>query len=253
MMGRRDLQQAVDRISLQRIELYWFFHVLLDRYEFVDEAFRVLRAMIEAGLTASPANDDPPLDVADFSSALTEVESAYDEAGDPDSAWWDVLVSVGQVYDRDYKEAIGRLIVTEDNVAETCLRMGGTHYWWPKVKWPRDRADLEERECSDIAPEEKSGGIKHAALSTGTEIPKPAALNRRCRRLRIWLTEKGIPEKDWLHLKGWGLENIYYNLIEFDEFSTKTGDAPIALSTFKREFWRRQKICKLDKTSNKQG
>ena len=52
----------MNRTGLQRIELYWFFQVLLERYEFLDEAFHLLDALLDAGLRLTTATDDQFID-----------------------------------------------------------------------------------------------------------------------------------------------------------------------------------------------
>jgi hypothetical protein len=251
-----DLQQAVNRTALERIELYWFFQVLLERYEFLDEAFRLLAALLDAGLRLTTETDDQFIDQAEIAAALAKVESAYDaegEAADPDKAWWDVLVAARQSDGQVYEEPIGRLIVTEGNVAEVCAQIGAGTYWWPTVKWPQGREHLAERECTNQSPDADVSRREPQALSPGSKPldsgPKLTAFDRRCDRLRQWLTDQNIPEREWMQLDGWSLRQIYDELKKFDEFWTPD-ELRVEFSSFDRHFWKKQKFCKLKSKSN---
>lgn len=154
-MSSHDLLQAAYRHDLQDIELYWLFHVLLDQYEIPDDAFHILETLLGAGLKLAPSLGQSAsfggID-ADIAAPLARVKQTYDsedDKADPEKAWRDVLISV-QLSDGEVDHCpIGRLLVNESNFAAACARMGVKTYLWPKVKWPRGRADLEERKCMD--------------------------------------------------------------------------------------------------------
>lgn len=73
---------------------------------------------------------------------------------------------------------------------------------------------------------------------------------QRVLRLRNFLKDAGIPEKDWNPLGSQcgitSIKEAYKALCSFPEFASSHGRGEsISLSTFKRKFWREQTICKL--------
>lgn len=103
-------------------------------------------------------------------------------------------------------------------------------------------AESSQANAADHGPDEKNS----ARRSSGGGTRPQTALERRTERLRLWLSAQQIPESNWNPLSGsgWALKDIYSQLLKFDEFLTPDG-LHLKFSTFKQEFWRKQKICKL--------
>ncbi|MCB0066023.1 MAG: hypothetical protein KDD77_02665 [Caldilineaceae bacterium] len=246
------MTSPADRLDLQNIELYWFFQVLQDQYGIPDEAFRQLDALRGFGVEVSAQTDDGrylPVKHPDLTAALTQVRDIYNDEEDttgPEKAWFSVPVTISDEEPRE--EVIGRLFVNESNVAEANARSGVNTYWWPKVKWPRGRVDLEKRERVTLThvTEVADGNppIQERTETDSGKKPTALALHRRRDCLRRWLKTTKIPEEQWPNLPGISLKEIYDQLKNFDEFLTPDG-LHIKFSTFQREFWRKQQICKL--------
>ena len=268
MNKQSDLQQAVNRIGLQRIELYWFFQVLLEREVFLDEAFRLLNALLDAGLRVTTATDDQFIDQAEIVAALTKVESAYDaegEAVDLDKAWWDVLVAARQSDGQEYEEPVGRLIVNEINVAEVCAQLGASTYSWPNVKWPQRREDISVHHIS--APNHSTTRTVESQSdlrACGSPMLSPQSpetpnlsdrngdtsnvFNRRMLRFKTWLLERATPQKQGIfQIDQLTKDQVYDAIKSYPEFalSGKSRNRPIDFKTFHRDFWIKQKIAVL--------
>ncbi len=84
------------------------------------------------------------------------------------------------------------------------------------------------------------------AQLAGAEQAQVPIQERRVSRLLKWLDEQGIPAEARLPLRGYSLEDIYRALVQFTEFRSEhsSGD-PIEFSSFKKHFWKPQKVCRL--------
>lgn len=67
-------------------------------------------------------------------------------------------------------------------------------------------------------------------------------------RLRAWMIEQGVPERDWhcLAMHGHTRKSIYDAVKEFPEFQSQLGRGEaITLQVFEDKFWKRQTLAKI--------
>lgn len=243
-----------DRRDVQDIELYWLFRVLQEQYGFSAEAFRQLEALRGFGIKVFAKTEDGrhlPVEHPDLAAALTRARNAYEDDEDtaePEKVWFSVPVTVSDTEPRAV--AIGRLYVNEVSVAEAHARAGAGTYWWPKVKWPRGRVDLGERECTERANSPGIGEIRAPSeVNTKTDAGnKPPVFDRRLERFRKWLEENDTPQVNGIfEIRGKSKDEILDAIRRYPEFALhgKKSNRPIDIQTFHRDFWIKQKIAEL--------
>lgn len=75
------------------------------------------------------------------------------------------------------------------------------------------------------------------------------ALGRRINRCAAWLKEQGVPPQDWKQLgkRGLTVGKIYKALSVYPEFFSESGHGkPITPGVFKRKFWKKQDLFKIE-------
>lgn len=156
------------RENLRSIKLWWFFRTLELTFPTPSKTdpFDFLTTLRKKGLklTAAPEGDIKyldPIDHKDISDALAKVkhdcrkfeERAWD-APDNVDVWaskeaaviWKHEVPVcGGDPSNEYRLSVGDLWVKEDDYATVCRRLGMETYHWPRIHWPQQPSDLEER------------------------------------------------------------------------------------------------------------
>jgi hypothetical protein len=283
MTENESILSAMGRHELRNIQLPLFFNTIrlqlqnanIDTFQFID-ALRThgLRFTAqEKGLLGY----DYAVHPGDVSVALLKLNRVLANSNDAEveKAWRGITVTIGASGDQSRQgklghhfwvddeehatpiaetgtrigqEKLGQLWVNEDDFADACGQLGMDTYLWPKVKRPLEFADLEGRRCLDQSPVD--GTKKNASQSpentNAGPRKKPAAFDRRCNCLRLWLTEvKQIPKTEWNALTNAGSKReIYQAMIKYDAFK-KAGGEPIAWSTFSETFWPKQEVCRL--------
>ncbi len=269
------------REKLRFIPLQEFFHVLeISSPNSAADLFELLEFLREKGLKLTPAPSgcigyDWPIYPGEVSIALAKVKKGYwdvagGESDDADLQAWKTKVLVAEGTPDEHKIELGQLYVDEANYAEICRQLGAVSYEWPKIHWPRSSKDLATYSTANGEIEEKNEAIPKQPTSQKSDGTIPSVPNaipddlvdisaqpsnvfeRRCKRLRQWLCEKQIPEDKWNPLLGWKLKDIYHELINFSEFWTP-GQVRIGYSTFKWQFWKKQRFCKLPDNKGDKG
>ena len=168
-MASPSLAGAIARARIRSIKFKWFFRTLeltLDNTSTDPfEALAELRSTHKGNLQLTAAEEgcpghENPIHYRDISAALSQAERDYrqleeDDWDAPDgvnvwgsrraAAIWrhEVPVCAGTAH--EYTLAVGDLWVNEADFAAACGRLGLTAYQWPRVPWPQQRNDIEER------------------------------------------------------------------------------------------------------------